>query len=261
MDCHSASAPRARGKKGALSQVGPVVSTSAALEFPSDTFWDYDLFNFSFGHLLSVRYKHPSNKVTIGLAKQECQNKGVNWVMLAQFAGRDDGWEEAVSRSSTRKRGQKTYTLSKRRDEKERVHFNKLGSMPVEGDIKNLLMDRHEIVLPDIITDLFMKSLKECTWYRLPATLQESIFKKMAEMKKRAESRKETEVHDERMYEEWDICLTKRDYPFYEHAIKLSNLYRIGNSNPVHRMEMTFNPSQGNNEVQACRGPVTISRY
>ena len=158
--------------------------------------------------------------------------------------GRDDGWEEAVSRSSTRKRGQKTYTLSKRRDEKERVHFNKLGSMPVEGDIKNLLMDRHEIVLPDIITDLFMKSLKECTWYRLPATLQESIFKKMAEMKKRAESRKETEVHDERMYEEWDICLTKKDYPFYEHAIKLSNLYRIGNSNPVHRMEMTFNPAK-----------------
>ena len=116
--------------------------------------------------------------------------------------------------------------------------------MPVEGDIKNLLMDRHEIVLPDIITDLFMKSLKEGTWYRLPASLQESIFKKMAEMKRRAESRKEAEVYDDRMYEQWNICLTREDYLFYEHAIKLSNLYRIGNSNPVVQMEMTFNPAK-----------------
>ena len=114
--------------------------------------------------------------------------------------------------------------------------------MPVEGDIKNLLMDRHEIVLPDIITDLFMKSLKEGTWYLLPVSLQESIFKKMAEMKRRAESRKEAEVHGEGMYEEWNICLTKVDYPFYEHAIKTKQYVRIGNSNPVDQMEMTFNP-------------------
>jgi len=35
--------------------------------------------------LLSVRYKHQTNKVTIGRAKRVCQDKIVNWVMLAQY--------------------------------------------------------------------------------------------------------------------------------------------------------------------------------
>lgn len=105
------------------------------------------------------------------------------------ICGLDYGGEETVIQKSTRSRGTKRHALSKRRTEEEKIHLPKITSKPVEYALSNLITDHYENAWLDAAADGLIKSLRDGTWNSMSVQDQESLLKKIAEMKAKIEPR------------------------------------------------------------------------